>query len=47
MEDLKLTLNGKPVTKEELEKQKEIAATQKDVAFKEVTPGNFQMRIKG
>ena len=47
MNDKKLTLNGKPVTVEELERQKQIAASQKGVSIKEVSSGNYEMRIRG
>lgn len=47
MNNGKLTLNGKPITAEELEKQKQLAATKKGVTFKEVSSGNYEMRIRG
>lgn len=47
MDNKKLTLNGKPITAEELEKQKQFAATKKGVTFKEVSSGNYEMRIRG
>lgn len=42
-----LTLNGKPISREELEKQKEIAKSQKGVKLEEVAKGQFSMRILG
>ena len=42
-----LTLNGKPITREELEKQKEMAASQKGVKLEETAKGQYSMRIQG
>lgn len=47
MDNKNLTLNGKPITVEELEKQKQLAASKKDITLEEVSSGNYVMRIKG
>lgn len=41
-----VTLNGREVSKEELEKQKEAAAAQKGVKLEEVSKGNYRMRLQ-
>ena len=41
-----ITLNGREVSKEELEKQKEAAATQKGAKLEEVSKGNYRMRLQ-
>jgi hypothetical protein len=40
-------LNGREVTREELQRQQEAAAKQKDVDLKEVSKDDFKMRLKG
>lgn len=39
-------LNGREVSKEELEKQKEAAAAQKGAKLEEVSKGNYRMRLQ-
>ena len=39
-------LNGREVSKEELEKQKEAAAAQKGAKLEEVNKGNYRMRLQ-
>lgn len=41
-----VTLNGREVSKEELEKQKEAAAAQKGAKLEEVSKGNYCMRLQ-
>ena len=41
----KLTLNGREVTAEELERQREAAKNQKGARLVEVSKGNFQLRL--
>jgi len=41
-----VTLNGREVSKEELEKQKEAAAAQKGAKLEEVSKGNYRMRLQ-
>jgi hypothetical protein len=40
-------LNGREVTREELQHQQEAAANQKGVDLKEVSKDDFRMRLKG
>jgi hypothetical protein len=40
-------LNGREVTREELQRQQESAEKQKDVDIKEVSKDDFRMRLKG
>ena len=42
----KIILNGREITKEELQRQKEAAATQKGVKLEEVSPNNFRMHLQ-
>ncbi|MGL5913557.1 MAG: hypothetical protein ACRCZB_05275 [Bacteroidales bacterium] len=42
-----ITLNGKVITKEELEKQKEMATTQKGAKLVEVSKNNYTLHLKG
>ena len=39
-------LNGREVSKEELEKQKEAAASQKGAKLEEVSKGNYHIRLQ-
>ena len=39
-------LNGREVSKEELEKQKEAAAAQKGANLEEASKGNYRMRLQ-
>lgn len=41
-----LTLNGREVTREELERQREAASSQKGARLEETSPGKFQMRLE-
>ena len=41
-----VTLNGREVSKEELEKQKEAADAQKGAKLEEVSKGNYHMRLQ-
>jgi len=41
----KITLNGREVTSEELERQKKISEKQEGVELKEVSKGNYRMRL--
>ena len=43
----KLTLNGREVTAEELQRQKEAAEKQKGARLEEVSTGNFRIRLNG
>jgi len=43
----KLTLNGREVTAEELQRQREAVQNQKGARLEEVTKGNFRLRLKG
>jgi hypothetical protein len=40
-------LNGREVSREELQRQQEAAANQKGVDLKEVSTDDFKMRLKG
>ena len=42
-----VTLNGREVSKEEFERQKEAAASQKGAKLEEVSKGNYKMRLQG
>lgn len=48
MEELneKVILNGKEITKEEFEKQKEAISTQKGAKLVEVSKGNYKIRLQ-
>lgn len=41
-----VTLNGRTVTKEELERQREAAQKQKGAKLEEIAPDTFRMRLK-
>ena len=43
----KVTLNGREVTKEELERQREAVKNQKGAKLEEVSEGNYRLRING
>jgi len=43
----KLTLNGRDITADELERQKEAVKNQKGARLMEVSEGNFQLRFNG
>jgi hypothetical protein len=40
-------LNGREVTREELQRQQQAAAKQKGIDLKEVSKDDFKMRLKG
>jgi hypothetical protein len=41
-----VTLNGREVSQEELQRQKEAAAAQKGAKLEEVSKGNYKMRLQ-
>jgi len=43
----KVTLNGREVSQEELQRQKEAAAAQKGAKLEEVSKGNYRMKLEG
>jgi hypothetical protein len=44
-EQKKLTLNGRDVTVEELQRQREFIQNQKGTRFEEVSKGNFRLHL--
>jgi hypothetical protein len=40
-------LNGREISRAELQRQQEAAKKQKGAELKEVSPGDFKMRLKG
>ena len=45
MESEKITLNGRDVTAEELDRQREAIKNQKGAKLEEVSNGNFRLRL--
>lgn len=43
----KVTLNGREVSQEELQRQKEAAAAQKGAKLEEVSKGSYRMKLEG
>ena len=43
----KLTLNGKDITAEELQRQREAVKNQTGAELKEISKGNFRLRLNG